>query len=130
MNIDALKAETDTDPLARGYAGMTEAAVADSLNAINRSRNRTSVSPGEMQRAVDGAEFVALSDVKQRAWLAILSDSVDPNNANTIAQVTAIWTSGTTLTNLAALQTEAVSRAVEIGLGFVKQGHVQEARRL
>ncbi len=33
-----------------------------------------------------------------------------------------------TLQALAALQTETVSRAAEIGLGFVSPGHVENAR--
>ena len=129
MNIDMLRTEITGDPLSRGYAAMSNEEVADSLNTINRSRNRTLVSPGEMQRAVNGGEFVALTDVKQRAWLAILSDNVNPIDANTIAQVIAIWSPGTTRTNLIALQTEDVSHAVELGLGVVRVGHVQEARR-
>ena len=43
MNYDALKTELTEDPLALGYSGMTDQEVADSLNAVNRQRNRTSM---------------------------------------------------------------------------------------
>lgn len=36
-----LRNELTTDPLARGYAGVTDAAAADSLNAKNIERTRT-----------------------------------------------------------------------------------------
>ncbi len=36
MDIPALKNEIDTDPLARGYAGMTDIQVADDMNLSNR----------------------------------------------------------------------------------------------
>lgn len=130
MDITKLKAELVDDPLTRGYASMSDEAAANSLNdTIDRSLNRTSISPGEMQSAVVGSEFVALSAAKQRGWLAILSDSVDPNNANIVAQIAEIWVGGTTTrANLIALKTETVSRGVELGLGNVKVGYVEQAR--
>lgn len=100
------------------------------LNAKNIVRDRDSIAPGEMQAQVVGTEFVALSAVKQRAWLAILADSVDPANSNIVEQITAIWAGTTTLTNLAGIKTETVSRAVELGLGVIKVGWVQQARAL
>ena len=38
----ALKSEIDTDPLARGYAGMTDQQVADDMNLFNRDAPATS----------------------------------------------------------------------------------------
>lgn len=35
-NLTALKTEIDTDPLTRGYAGMTDAQVAADINTVNR----------------------------------------------------------------------------------------------
>jgi len=130
MDIAKLKTELTDDPLVRGYASMSDEAAANSLNnTIDRALNRTSISPGEMQSAVVGTEFVVLSAVKQRGWLAILSDSVDPNNANIIAQIAEIWVGGTTTrANLLALKTKTVSRGVELGLGNVKVGYVEQAR--
>lgn len=131
MNINALKTELDTDPLTRGYSGMTAEEAADSLNTVNRTKPQ-SVSSAEAQAAVVATEYLALADALRDLWLAILTTgTIDVNNANIVAQVREVWDVGTTTrTNLAALATRAVSRAEEIGLPRVKPGHVEEARRL
>jgi len=130
MDIAKLRAEVVGDPILRTYINMSDEEVVDSLtNVIDRIINRTSISPREMQAAVVGDEFDALSAGKQRAWIAILSDSIDPNNANTVSQIAAIWATGiVTRNNLLALKTETVSRLVELDLGKVKVGYVQQAR--
>lgn len=130
MNIGILRTEIINDPINRGYSNMNDEEVVDSLtNTIDRVINRNSISPREMQAAVIGSEFNTLSAGKQRAWIAILSDSIDPNNANTISQIAAIWENGTsTRVNLLTLKTETVSRLVELDLGKVKVGYVQQAR--
>ena len=131
MNLTVLKTEINTGPLSRSHARMSDVAIADSLNVIDRSVNRTSVSPGELQAAVVGSEFVTLSAGFQRMWLAVLSDSVDPNNSNIVAQIAEIWGPGTTTRqNLIALKTEAGSRAEELNLGSVTPSDVANAKRL
>lgn len=123
MDIAKLKAELDA-----GTYSADDALAAGELNAENVVRNRDSIAPGEMQAAVVGSEFAALSAVQQRAWLAILADSVDPGNVNIVEQITAIWAGTTTLTNLSGIKTETVSRAVELRLGKVWPAEVTQAR--
>ncbi len=43
MNIAVLKTEIDTDPLVRGYAGMTDTQVADDINLVNRAKDHVSI---------------------------------------------------------------------------------------
>lgn len=130
MNLDILKIEIDTDPLGRGYSGMTDMQVADSLNTANRSRNKTSVSGSDIFRNVDGTEFNTKTAEQKRDVLALCAiGDVDPFGP-AASIITQIFGGGsTTVTTLAAFRVETISRATELGLGTVAEGHVQEARR-
>lgn len=131
-NIDILKAEIDSDPLTRGYAGMTDAEVADSLNTADRGSFRTGIPAAEIFSALDLTEYGALSGSEREAFALIVAlGSIDATDANTRTLLGTIFPDpSTTRTNLLALAQETVSRGVELGLGAVKIGHVEEARRL
>ena len=129
MDIARLKTVMPAGHPVTGAYDADAATAASQLNAVNVVRNRSSIAPGEMQSGVVGSEFAGLSAVKQRAWLAILSDSVDPGNANIVAQIAEVWGPGTTTrANLGAMKTETVSQATAEGLGVVKVGHIEQAR--
>ncbi len=135
-DIQALKTELTTDPLGRGYAGMGDQAAADSLNTVDRQRNKTSITGDEIFNAADGAELAALANGaagpqrKFQMFLALCGrDSVDPFGTANVALIQEIFGGGSaTITALAALRTEPVSRGVEIGFGTVGSGDVSEAR--
>lgn len=130
MDIAALKAEIDSDPLVRGYSGMSDEAVAADLNTVYRTRNKSSLSGDEMFQATDGSEFTALTEHKEVSWLSFCSrNSVSCFAAANVAFVQYIFGGGsTTVSNLNALRTESVSRADELGLGRIVTGDVVEAR--
>ena len=133
MDLDALKAEIDSDPLTRGYAGMDDAAVAASLNTADRSRDKTSVSGSDIFAQIDGAELDALSDAARTEILQLCAiDTVDPFGpaANIVLRVFAGAAGTVTRPALSAFRVETISRAEELGLGVVATGHVEEARRL
>jgi hypothetical protein len=129
-NLLALKAEIDGDPLIRGYSGMSDQAVADDINTVYRSRNKTSITGDEMFQATDGAEFTALTEHKEQSWLSFCGrDSLDPYGAANVAFAQYIFGGGsTTLANLNALRIESISRADELGIGRITAGDVVEAR--
>lgn len=135
-DIQALKTEVTTDPLARGYAGMTEQQVADSLNTVNRTRIKASLTGDEVFNAADPAELAALAkglpDAREQflMFLTICArESVNPAGNATTRLIREIFGAGsTTLSNLGTLRNEAVSRGVEIGFGTVGGGDVTEAR--
>lgn len=52
MDYQALKTELDTDPLARGYAAMSDGEAAASLNAADRTVTQA-VPPGDLHQAMD-----------------------------------------------------------------------------
>lgn len=135
-DIQALKTELTTDPLGRGYAGMSDQAAADSLNTVDRQRNKASVTGDEIFNAADGAELAALANGaagpqrKFQMFLALCGrDSVDPFGTANVALIQEIFGGGSaTATALNALRVETVSRAVELGLGEVRESDVFKAR--
>ena len=130
MTIAALKAEITTDPLARGYSGMTDQQVVDSLHVQDRSQNLASLTGDVMFQQTDATEFAALTDVKKQLWLAMCGRSdIDPFAPANVAFVQWVFGAGSaTITALSAARKTTVDRATELGLGLVRVGEVQQAR--
>ena len=133
---DVLKDELATDPLTRGYAGMTDEEAADDLNTSYRTRNRTSMTGDEIFQATDPGEFNSLGSGQgnsaddQGHWLSFCGrGAIDPFATANVQFVTAIFQAGSvTLANLQAARVESITRADELGLSRVRPGHVQDAR--
>lgn len=126
-----LSDEITNDPLARGYAGMTDAQVAASLTGvIDRTKTRATVSGSEIFNATDDVEYAALTDAQKSAWDALCAiETIDTGNGVAKAREAELFGAGTTTrSNLVALRTESVSRAQELGLGNVNEGDVRQAR--
>ena len=137
MDYQALHDELTNDPLARGYAGMTDEQAAADLNTVYRTRNRASLSGDEVFQATVPAEFNALSDGSgnntadiQSHWIGFCGrETIDPfATANVQFVIDTFGSGSTTVSNLQALRVEDVSRAEELGLGTVTAGDVQKAR--
>jgi len=130
MDIAALAAElTAGHPDTGAYTTGTPETAAAEINLVNRTKNKTSLTGDEMFAATDATDWVGLTDHQQLLWLAFTGkDSLDPFAAANVALVTNIFGGGsTTLTALAALRKEDVSRAGELGLGTVSPGQITEA---
>ena len=127
--MSVLSDEIANDPLGRGYAGMTNQEAADSLNAVNRTRIRASMSGDEVFQATDAAEFGALTDAKRALWLSFCARAaIDPGAAANVAFVKFIFGAGSaTVSALATRRTEVVSRAIELGIRSTA-GLVEDAR--
>ena len=110
------------------YAAMSDAEAAVSLNALNRSRDRTSMTASEVLNAVEISEWNALTDVqRQQIWDVLHIGEINPFGVEaTIFQN--VFGVSTTITSLQDARVEQISRATELGLGVVKVGHVEEAR--
>lgn len=132
MANGTLRTELTTDPLARGYATMTDTQAAASLNTANRAIPRTSIGGNDLLACTTVAELTALSAASRDVYLALIKmDNLDITNANVRAILGALFAAGTTTrTNLVALgsSTVTVSRAAELGLGEVTAGEVGRAR--
>lgn len=133
MDYVALKSELDTDPLGRGYVGMTDEQVVTDMNTQYRPRNRTTMTGREVIDAFNAnvSEWAALTAVEQDRIIALCGrDDLNPFGID--AQIFADAANGATNT-IAALQTarvESVSRAVELFGTNVIIGDVQNARAL
>lgn len=148
---DDLKDELAVDELGWGYNGagvfnvgpgpMTDEEVVDVLNTIHpspntRTRNRTSMSGDEIFQATDPGEFNGLPTGSgntaddQGHWLAFCGrETIDPFAVANVELVNSIFGDpSATRTNLIAARVESITRAVELGIAFVKVGHVAVAR--
>jgi hypothetical protein len=134
MDYIALRDELDSDPLGRGYeelpTPMSDEEVAADMNAVYRTRNRTSMTASEVFNACDETEFDALSPEEEAlVWNILHLGALNPFGLEAI-KFQAIFGASTTITTLQSLRVEDVSRAVELGLGRVSTGDVQKARAL
>jgi hypothetical protein len=129
MDYVVLKDELDTDPLVRGYSGMSDQQAANDLNSAYVSVNRDTMTNAEVLENIDPDEFALLTAVEVSMVNAVLSpDSVDPfGNAQAI--LLKVFTAGSnTINALAAARVATISRAEDLGLPRVNAGHVAYAR--
>ena len=120
MNFDLLQTELTTDPLARGYAGMSDAAAATSLNAANRNVITPSLASSLVRQiiAAQATEYAALTEAN-RAMLTFLTQAgtVDLTNVSVRTVLLAIFAAGSaTRAALTAAAVTVKSRAAELGL--------------
>ncbi len=126
-----LKEEIIDDPESIGYAVMTDQQVLDSLQAVTRPQDITSVDSADIYDAIDPTEYGGLTDADKGILSDIFSLSEVRVQGNTRTALLAIFGAGTaTRTSLQALTTELISRATEIGIRRrLGLGLIQEARR-
>lgn len=124
-----LKTEITVDELGRGYSSMTDQQVADDLNTAYRTRDHTNLTASEVYNAIVQAEVDSkTADEKAEVDRILSLGEVNPFGREA-TQFTAIFGAGSaTLTALKAARVEAITRATELELGFVRAGHVEFAR--
>ncbi len=159
MNYTVLKAEVDTDPLDRSYAGMTNTEVAASLNTVNRTQTYTRFCSYRMLAdALTDAEYAAVKTFLAAAAQAgidagssrvedmiAMLDKPCGNDGSTggldfgcdgvRAVMDAFGASGGAATlvmanKVKALAEKAVSRATELGLSRIAPAHVQRTKEM
>ena len=128
--ITLLKTEIDTDPLARGYAAMSNLEVADSINTLNLERNKATITNTEVLEAIESSALLALTgDKATRVWGILSLNTIDPFGVSASVFLDAFGGGSPTITALIALRKESISRANQLGYpGLVKEGHVEMAR--
>ena len=116
-NYAALKTELMSDPLARGYAGMTHQQAADSLNTANRTQDRSRMESTEVFQAIVVAEFNALTERQKSNIMGILGFGVvDPFGKEADVFVDHFGAGSSTIQALAGLRRKSVTRAQELGI--------------
>ncbi len=109
---------------------MNDLEVANRLNVVDREVDVKMVTGQSLFEAVKPSEYLALTS-EQRGTLHMLvgMGNILVNGMNTKAALLAMFGAGSvTRANLAVLQRQDVSRAQELGLGIVYEGHIQGVR--
>ncbi len=125
-----LKAEISVDTF-RVYSVMSNAEVTIRLNTKDRQVNRTEMTGDEVFQSVENqAIWDGLTANQRLEFLSLCGrDIIDPFGAANVNLVKSIFGSGSvTVSNLSAARVETVSRAVEIEIGFVREGDVEHVR--
>ena len=131
MDIAALKAELIAGHPDAGPYDADAAVAAGQLNAVNRTRPRASMTGSEVINAVDPAAFGALeAGPEQMVWDIVHLGTVNPFGIEATLMISIFGAGSATIVALAAARQQAISRAVEIGLGHVRVGDVERARAL
>lgn len=131
MNFSALRSELDGDLLERGYSTMDDQEAADSLNTENREVHKEAMTGSEVLQAVDTTEYSGLGTEEKDAFWGLLGiGMLDPWGVEAQIIVQLFGVGSETVTALQAARVETVSRAVELGLGFVRASDVMKARAL
>ena len=140
----AIKDELVADINGHGYAaiitaggdelnldhGPTNEALAAELNAADIGRPKAKLTKKEVMDNIVATELLAITPTQAaNVWGVIDSDEIDPFGLAE-AIFTDAFAGGVTLTNLAGIRNELVSRATELNFGTVKPGWVQMARNL
>jgi hypothetical protein len=127
-----LIAEIQNDPESRGYLGsptMSDQEIADDLNTVYRTRNKTSITGSEVFEQTDATEYDALTDVKKSQWLSFCGISIlDPFGSGKDVVIEIFGGGSNTVTNLNNIRIENITRANELGLPTITIGHVESAR--
>ena len=126
-----LKTELATDPLGRGYVGMTDEEAANDLNTSYRTRNRTEMTGDEVFQSIESqAIWEGLTANQRLEFLSLCGrDILDPFGAANVNLVKSIFgAASATVTALNAARIESITRAQELGFR-VTIGLVEEARR-
>lgn len=120
-----LCSEITIDPLGRGYSTMTAEQIYTDLHTEYRSRFRDKVNGSELFEGIDPADWVAQSESDRTLVLQILAlGDINPQgNARTL--LIGIFGGGSqTISNMAAIATEQVTRVTELQLGSVRVGDI------
>lgn len=116
MSIDykKLQSEIANDPKVKGYSGMDDDAIAESISAVNIPVQRDSIPGDELFGATDETEYLALVAAKRSEWLSLCSiNSIQKAAVSIVKSVFAA--NSTTWGNI--IKTKNISRLQEISAG-------------
>lgn len=129
MDYQTLNTELTTDPLGRGYAGMTDEQAAADLNTVYRTRDRAILTGAQIWEQTQPSEYNALTDAQKNQWIGFCGISVhDPFGPSAQFVLDLFGGGSTTVANLQTARVENISRGAELGLGVITEGAVHSAR--
>jgi hypothetical protein len=124
-----LSNEIKNDPEGRGYSGMADdQARADDLNLKRKDSNRVSMSGSEVFTHIDDVEYAALLDPEKSQILALCAiDHLDPFGTGADVIVDIFGGGSATASALNAARVIQISRAQELGIGFILPSDIDRA---
>lgn len=129
MDIAALAAELATGHPGTGAYSVDDVVATNQLNAVNRTKDKASMTGSEIINALDKTEYLALSDTdKDRIWQVCHLGTVNPFGVEAEIFVDIFGSDSNSIAALQEARKDDVSRAIEIELGFVFLGHIENAR--
>ncbi|MHC4526417.1 MAG: hypothetical protein ACYS29_00960 [Planctomycetota bacterium] len=129
MDISALKAELLAGHPDTGAYDADDVIAAAELNAVNRSKNKSSMTGSEIINALDKTEYLALSDADTaRVWQICHLGTINPFGVEADLFINIFGGGSASIAALQDARKDDASRAVEIGLGVVFPTHVTSAR--
>ena len=129
MDYAALKSEIETDPLTRGYSGMTDQQIADDLNTVYRTRNRSVMTGKEVKDRIDTTEWNSRTDAQKQIVLALCNrDDLDPFGIDAQIFQDEMTGATNTLASLNSYRVENISRAEEVFGAVVTVAAIESAR--
>ena len=127
-----IKAYVDAEP-SISFAGNTDQEILDHLNEASVTRWST-VTSAQIYEATDSSEFAsktAAQKVRVDRILGLAGEIETAPGAKARAELIDIFGGGSqTITNLAAIASESITRGTAAGIGIVRMGEVERARRL
>lgn len=130
MNSAALKVLIDSEP---SNSTNSDQEVLDWCNAKTVTAQHETLSGSELLLNTDGDELNALSIDQSQAWLSLCGvDNVPVTNGNVAVKMAIAFfgSPSATITTLTAARDYLISPSEDVGLGWVRMGHVIEARAL
>lgn len=146
MDIEKLKSELTADPVSMGYAALSDADAAAAINLADLAytvplNSRTSLSWAmrtgrlwDIEKATTtGTPAIQSIALGVKHLLGRSDTEIDMGNSDHVAMIDGLVAAGVLdaadKAELVTMATSQRSRADELGLGQVRVGHVQEARR-
>ena len=127
--MSILKTEIDTDPLGRGYSGMTNLEIANDLNVVYCTKNKTSMTGSEILNNIVISEWTPLTDAQKRTvWDVVHLSDINPFGVEAQLLIAVFGAGSDTIAALADARKYDVSRAEELGIPYVYEGHVIDAK--
>lgn len=129
MNLSKLLTELNSVHPDTGSYDMDPVLAAAQINLVNRQIPKKSMTGSEIFNSIDASEWGALSTVEQRLiWDIVHLGIINPFGVEADLIIEVFPNGGATLTTLATIRQDTVSRAIEQGLGVPTAGDIERAR--
>jgi hypothetical protein len=129
MSLAVLSTELATDPLSRGYSGMSDAEVVTDLYTAYVDQNRSSMTGSEVLNAVDKTEFNAkTADQKRMVWDVVHMGVVNPFGIEEDLFTDIFGVGSNTIAALVVARKTQITRIADLGLGKIVASDVAKAR--